>query len=187
MQDPAQPGPAAQEPGPETATWPHRLLRSIATVPLAIWIFLEEWVWDSILALMRWAGRLPPIHWLETQVSKLPPYAALIAFAVPGLTLLPFKFAALYLIAHGHKLYGVAVFIVAKLIGTAFLARIFSLTRPALMSISWFNRAYTVFMHWKDRLYAYVREMPSYQWMKARTKALKDAARAWWRSRFGKA
>jgi hypothetical protein len=181
------PPPDPKVPPSPVTTWPHKLLRTIATIPLAIWIFLEEWVWDSVLAFMRWLGKLPPIHWLETQVSRLPPYAALIVFAVPGLVLLPFKFAALYLIAHGHKLYGVMVFIVAKLIGTAFLARIFTLTKTALMTIGWFNKAYTVFSVWKEKLYAYVREMPSYQWMKARAKAMKDAARAWWRSHFCKA
>ncbi|MBL8513432.1 MAG: hypothetical protein JNJ55_05540 [Betaproteobacteria bacterium] len=168
---------------PQPATWPHKVLRTLITVPLAIWVFLEEWVWDSVLALMRWLGKLPPIHWLETQVAKLPPYAALIVFAVPGLILLPFKFAALYLIAHGHQMYGVAVFVVAKLIGTAFLARIFSLTKPALMTIGWFNKAYTWFDGWKQKLYAYVREMPVYQAIKARARGLKEVLQAWWKGR----
>ncbi len=170
---------------PPPSTWPHKLLRTLITVPLAIWVFLEEWVWDSILVFMRWVGKLPPIHWLETQVSKLPPDAALIVFAVPGLILLPFKFAALYLIAHGHKFYGLMVFVVAKLIGTAFLARIFSLTKPALMTIGWFNKFYTWFDGWKQRLYAYVREMPAYQAIKSRARAVKEAVRRWWQARTG--
>ncbi len=166
-------------------SWPRRILKSLATIPLALWIFLEEWVWDSILTFMRWLGKLPPIHWLETRVAKLPPYAALIAFVVPAIILFPFKLAALWLIAHGYKMYGVGVFIIAKIIGTAFLARIFSLTKPALMSIGWFNKAYTWFSAWKERLYAYVRALPTYQRIKAWARELKEIAKAWWQARRG--
>lgn len=165
--------------------WPRRIVKSLITIPLALWIFLEEWVWDSVLAFMRWLGKLPPIHWLETQVSKLPPYAALIVFLVPAVVLFPFKLAALWLMAHGHKMYGVAVFIIAKIIGTAFLARIFSLTKPALMTIGWFNKAYTAIDAWKQRLYAYVRALPTYQRIKAWAREIKESVKAWWRARRG--
>jgi hypothetical protein len=168
-----------------TTTWPRRLLRTLITIPLAIWIFLEEWVWDSMLAFMAWLGKLPPVHWAETQLAKLPPYAALIAFVIPGAILLPFKLAAFWLIAHGHSIYGLWVFIIAKVIGTAFLARIFSLTKPALLTIGWFNRAYTAVTGWKERLYAYVRALPAYQRIKALARELKLAVKDWWRARFG--
>jgi hypothetical protein len=171
---------------PETPqTWPRRFLRTLITIPLAIWIFLEEWVWDSMLAFMAWLGRLPPVHWVETQLSKLPPYAALIAFIIPGAILLPFKLAAFWLIAHGHGVYGMWVFVIAKVIGTAFLARIFALTRAALLTIGWFNRTYTAVIGWKDRLYAYVRALPAYQRIQALAREMKLAMKAWWRARFG--
>lgn len=173
---------------PETIpTWPRRLLRSLFTIPLAIWIFLEEWVWDSMLAFMAWLGRLPPVHWLETQIAKLPPYVALIAFVIPGAILLPFKLAAFWLIAQGHAIYGMWVFVIAKIIGTAFLARIFSLTKPALLTIGWFRRVYTAIIGWKERLYAYVRALPAYQHIKALAKAMKVAMKARWRELVGAA
>ena len=165
---------------------PRRFLRALFTIPLAIWIFLEEWVWDAILAFMAWLGKLPPVHWVETQIGKLPPYAALIAFIIPGAILLPFKFAAFWLIAHGHSVYGLWVFIIAKVIGTAFLARIFSLTKPALLTIGWFNRAYLAITGWKERLYAYVRALPAYQRIRDRARAVKVAIKAWWRGAFGR-
>ena len=124
MSDPATRRPFHQHPA--SGHWPHRLLRLLATVPLAIWVFLESGCAGQRAGLHALAGQVAADPLVETRVAKLPPYAALIVFtAVPGLILLPFKFAALYLIAHGHQMYGVAVFIVAKLIGTAFLARIF--------------------------------------------------------------
>jgi hypothetical protein len=163
------------------ASRPRRIFKSLVAIPLALWVFLEEWVWDSVLAFTRWLGKLPPIHWLETQVAKLPPYAALIVFVVPAVILFPFKLAALWLIAHGHKMYGIWVFIIAKIIGTAFLARIFSLTKPALMTIGWFNKTYNAIDGWKQRLYAYVRALPSYQRIKAWSKEFKTAVKTWWR------
>ena len=165
-------------------TWQRRTLRSLLTIPLALWIFLEEWIWEAMLAFMAWLGRLPPVHWLETQLGKLPPYAALIAFLVPALILLPFKLAAFWLIAHGHKLYGLWVFVIAKIIGTAFLARIFSLTKNALLTIVWFSKAYHAVIGWKERLYAYVRALPSYQLIRAWTQAMKQQFKDWWRQHF---
>ena len=162
-----------------------RIIRSMVSIPLAIWVFLEEWVWDAMLAFMAWLGKLPPVHWVETQISKLPPYTALVAFIIPGAIMLPFKFAAFWLIAHSHALYGFWVFVIAKIIGTAFLARIFSLTKPALLTISWFNRAYLAITGWKERLYAYVRALPAYQRIRENVHALKRAIKAWWRETFG--
>ena len=167
-------------------SWPHRLAKSLVTIPLAIWIFLEEWVWDEVLAFMRWLGKLPPVHWVEMQIGKLPPYAALIAFVIPGAILLPFKLAAFWLIAHGHAIYGMWVFIIAKVIGTAFLARIFSLTKPALLTISWFSMAYFTVTGWRDRLYAYVRALPPYQRMREWAQTAKAAMKTWWHERFSR-
>ena len=168
-----------------TQTWPRRFLRTLLTIPLALWIFFEEWVWDHVLTAMRWLGKLPPVHWLETQVAKLPPYAALIAFLIPALVLLPFKLAAFWLIAHGHKLYGLWVFVIAKLIGTAFLARIFSLTKPALLTIGWFTKAYYAVTGWKARLYAYVKALPTYQRVREWMNAAKQRVKSWFQGRAG--
>ncbi|MEO8383592.1 MAG: hypothetical protein ABI583_00010 [Betaproteobacteria bacterium] len=170
---------------PPKGTW-RRIVRSLYTIPLAIWIFLEEWVWDVMLAFMGWLGKLPPVRWTEMQISRLPPYAALIAFVIPGAILLPFKVAALWLIAHGHSIYGLWVFIVAKVVGTAFLARIFSLTKPALLTIGWFKHAYFFFTDWKERVYAYVRALPAYQRLRDAARNLKLRMKAAWHELFGR-
>ena len=190
--DRARPGQRSEIATPMTAPLdppglPRRVLRTLLAIPLAIWIFLEEWVWDHVLTFMAWLGRLPPVHWVETKIAALPAYAALIAFLIPAAILLPFKLAAFWLIASGHKMLGVSVFIVAKIIGTAFLARIFSLTKNALLTIGWFNRAYFAITGWKERLYATVRALPAYQRVRAWAHAAKQAMRAWWRETFGAA
>ncbi len=136
-----------------------------------------------MLRAMQWVAKLPPIAWLERQIGRLPPYVALIAFLIPAAVLLPFKLVALWLIAHGQKMLGVFVFIIAKIVGTAFLARIFSLTKPALMTIGWFAKSYLAFSGWKARLYAYVRATLVYQ----RVKLLSADVRLWVRRMWSKA
>lgn len=170
-------------------SWPRRILNATIAIPAVLWIFLEEWLWDNMVLFMAWLGRLPPIRWLEARLAALPPYAALIAFLIPAAILLPFKLAAFWLIAHGQAFLGGVVFIIAKIIGTAFLARIFSLTKPSLMTIVWFAACYNKIIALKERLYGYVRALPAYvrmrAWMRAAKTRVKAAVTAQWRRLFG--
>ena len=163
-----------------------RILEAFITIPVALWIFLEEWLWDAMLVFMAWLAQLPPVRWLESQIAKLPPYAALVAFLIPAAILLPFKLAAFWLIAHGQSLLGAIVFIIAKIIGTAFLSRIFSLTKNALMTIKWFARIYFAITAWKVRLYAYVRSLPAYQRIRTWVNATKARVKLWWHGLFSR-
>jgi hypothetical protein len=160
-------------------------VRGALTLLAALWIFLEEWVWDAMQACMARVGRLPGVRWCEARIAERPPYAALVAFLIPGAILVPFKLLAFWLIARGHALLGLEVFIVAKIVGTAFLARIFALTRPALLTIGWFARLHAAFTAWRDRLYAYVKSLPAWQAARAWIAAVRGTLRAWYQSRFG--
>ncbi len=184
----SQPAPVVSEPDPKPApkpkSWPRRIGGALFAIPAALWIFLEEWLWDSMLAFTAWLGRVPPVRWVENQLAKLPPYAALVAFVIPAAVLLPFKLAAFWLIAHGQAFLGGMVFITAKILGTAFLARIFSLTKNALMTIGWFALAYNTVMDWKQRIYAYVRAIPAYQRFRALLTEAKARIKARWRAMF---
>ena len=46
------------------------------------------------------------------------------------------------------------VVLAAKMLGTAAVARLFALTRPALMQLHWFARRYDRWNPWKDGLIA---------------------------------
>src|SRR5258706_1632680 len=135
--------------------------RGALTLLAALWIFLEEWIWDAMQACMAWIGKLPGVRWCEARIAGLPPYAALVAFLVPAAILVPFKLLAFWLIARGHALLGLEVFVVAKIVGTAFLARIFALTRPALLSIGWFARFHGSFTAWRGPLPRFPERLPS--------------------------
>jgi hypothetical protein len=126
-------------------------------VVLALLILLEEWGWQPLAALLGRLARWRPWARMEAAISGLPPYAALVVFALPSLLLLPLKFLALFLIANGRLVLAGLLFAAAKVGATALVARLFMLTRPALMQIGWFARAYSRFMPWKEAMEAYVR------------------------------
>jgi len=161
-----------------------RLLRHTFTAVLALVLLFEEWGWEPLAALLARLARLPLWAWVERRIAALPPWGALAIFAVPALALLPVKLLALFLIGRGHALMGLGVLIGAKLIGTAVLARLFTLTQPALMRFAWFARWYPRWKTWKDSVMDQVRR--STLWLASRR--LKAQARARWadfRRRYG--
>ena len=152
------------------------LLRNIGYAFIAVIVLFEEWGWEPLAALIARLARLPLWAWAERRIRHLPPWAALLLFAVPMLALLPVKLAALYLFANGKPATGVTLLLAAKLLGTAVLARLFQLTQPALMQLGWFARWYPRWKSWKDRLIERVRNSPP--WLAARR--LKTEVRARW-------
>jgi len=146
-------------------TSPHPT-RSLLLAPLvnlvALLLLAEQWLWATG---SRCAGALaawPPLRALENGIRRLPPWAALLAFALPGLLLLPVKLLALLAIAHGHALTGLMVFILAKVGGAMVVARIYLLTLPSLLALVWFARWHNRFMIFKDQLIARFRASPMY-------------------------
>jgi hypothetical protein len=142
-----------------------KLLRFLGSALLLPIIFFEEWGWKPLARLMARIARLPIIGQLERKISAAPPRLALVFFLVPALVLLPFKFGALWLIAQGHKLLGIGLILLAKLVSTALLGRLFHLTERQLMSFPWFAKAYTWWRTTKDRIV--VRVKASAAWRNA--------------------
>ena len=155
------------------------VLRRSVGVVLALIVLFEEWGWrplaDGLARLARW--RL----WAkaESLIAALPPYAALAVFALPTALLLPLKLVALYLIAKGQAVAAGALFVAAKVVGTALVARIFQLTQPALMRIGWFAWGYGYFVPWKDAIFAAIRSTWAWRYgriVKARVKKTVEPA-----------
>ena len=152
-----------------------RGLGHLAVGLLALVILFEEWGWEPLRRAVTWLGRLPLMGRLESAIARLPPPAALVVLLLPTLGLLPAKLAALWLIARGAALTGLAVVMVAKLVGTAVLAWLFGLTQPALMRMPWFAAAYRRWYAWKESLLTRVRA--SWAWRTGR--AVKRWLRRW--------
>lgn len=158
--------------------WFVRVLKGLASAILALLILFEEWGWEPLQRAFARLARLPLIGAIERRIATLPPYAALAVFALPSLLLLPVKLVALWLIGQGQAMLGTLVIVTAKIAGTAIVARLFVLTRPALMRLAWFAALYTRWVVWKDTLLARVRA--SWAWRAGRV--LKRAVRRRWAS-----
>lgn len=159
-----------------------RSVRRILTPPMvvlaALFIFVEEWLWDRMKAAMARVARLPVVRWLEDRLARLPAWAAVLCFFLPGLMLLPVKLGALFLIGRGRVVAGVGVIILAKVLGTAVVARFFTVCKPTLMGVGWFRAGHDWLVRMKELFYAKLRAMPAWQ----AAVALKNRAKQWLRT-----
>ncbi len=128
----------------------HRLLAPLVQLAALI-LLVEAWTWDLGSRAAARMAVWPPLRWLEARICSLPPWAALTAFVLPGLLLVPVKLLALLAIAHGHALSGIIGFLIAKLGGAAVVARIYVLTLPSLLTLTRFARWHGRFIALKDR------------------------------------
>ncbi|OYU47283.1 MAG: hypothetical protein CFE31_17315 [Rhizobiales bacterium PAR1] len=121
---------------------------------LALLFLVEAWIWERLKPAVAWLVGLIPFERfkaaLATGIARLPPYATLLVFAIPGLMLLPFKLAGLWLIGGGHVIAGGLVFLMAKTVGLAVTAFLFETCRPKLMELGWFVRFYALMLRLKD-------------------------------------
>lgn len=158
----------------------------VLQVLAALIVLFEEWGWKPLSQALAALARYAPIAALERWIASLRPYPSLLVFALPTTLLLPLKFVAMWLLAAGQYWAATGLFIGAKIASTALVARIFMLTKPKLMEIAWFARAYTWFMPWKDAFFTMIRA--SWPWRYGRM--VKNAIRlevkqAWARWRPG--
>jgi len=157
-------------------------IKRLLLVPLS-WIaatifLIEEAIWDWTAALMAKLGAVRSVHAIEKRIAALPPHWAFFTFLLPSLTIIPAKLIGLEAIATGHWLIGSGVFLLAKVLGMGFFARIFNLTRPALMQFAWFARVYDFVMHYRNRIHGYLDQWSAYQRIKRRILALVDALKS---------
>ena len=126
-------------------------------VLVALLLLFEEWGWRPLSNLVAQLARFRIWALTELWIAGLPPYGALVALGIPSAILIPAKLFGVYLLALGHVVTAAVVLIAAKLASTALIARIFLLTKPALMQIGWFQRAYDLFVPWQEALFAWIR------------------------------
>lgn len=141
----------------------------------AILMFVEEWLWEHLAALMARLAKTAAVRALEAWLAGLPPYGAIAAFLLPGALLLPVKIGALYLIAHHHALAGMCLIVAAKLVGTACAARLYAVCRPALLTLGWFRRLHDTIIRVKAWLYDAIKAMPGW----ATAVRWKNAIKSW--------
>lgn len=144
-----------------------RRLRRWLSAPLvwlaALVIAFEELAWDELSSLMGWLGRLPVLRELEQWIASRSPKTSLLLYLVPMLALLPVKLLAAFAITQGYAVFGLLVILLAKLGGTAILARLFALTQPQLMQLPLFALWYARFLRFKAYINERLAESPTWQ------------------------
>lgn len=149
-------------------------------VVLALLLLFEEWGWRPLSNLLAQLARFRIWAMAELWIAGLPPYGALVTLAIPSAILVPAKLFGVYLLALGHVISAVVVLVAAKIASTALIARLFILTKPALMQIGWFKAAYDAFVPWQQALFEWIRG--SFVWRYARVvkwRARNAVRRAW--------
>ncbi len=152
-----------------------RPFRFILLGLLVIVIFVEEWGWQPLAALAAKVARWPPLAVLERHIRKAPPRVALALFLVPAVVLVPVKVGALWLIQDGRATLGIAVILAAKVVGTAFVGRLFILVEMQLMTFPWFVRCAGWWRATRDRIMANLRR----SFLGRSARAFRRVARRW--------
>lgn len=135
-----------------------RVLRALLLSLAAVVLFIEEVGWRPLTAWMARMAKWPPLGRLEARIREVPPRWALLLFLVPAVLLFPVKLLALWLIHLGRASLGITVIVLAKLLGTALVGRLFMLTEPQLMQFAWFARALGWWRATKLRVKAWLAE-----------------------------
>ena len=133
------------------------VVRAVSLGLVVLLIFVEEWGWGPLSALVGRLARWPAIAAMESHIRRAPPRVALALFLFPALLLVPVKLAALYLIRDGRVALGVAIIVAAKLVGTAFVGRLFILVETQLMEFAWFANCVAWWRATRDRVMASLR------------------------------
>lgn len=141
--------------------------RSLIFIAALILLF-EEWIWNAMLRATARLAAHPWVQAAERRLAALEPIEALCAFILPVVALLPFKLAAVYVLARGKFIAGTLVLILAKIASTALGVRIYYTVRPQLHTIAWYARWEAAFLAWKGRMVAALRATPTWQALQAR-------------------
>ncbi|MDI1293730.1 MAG: hypothetical protein PSV18_13430 [Methylobacter sp.] len=133
---------------------------------LAIFLIIEEWLWDLLTAFGHSLSQWLNLEQFEQWLSQTTATMALVAISIPILIVTPINLVAFGLLANGLILQGILMEVLAKLLGTLLVARVFALTKPQLLTFAFLNIIYTTIMRWLQWAHAKVTETTVYRWAK---------------------
>lgn len=156
-----------------------KTVKTVFSIVLVLVLLFEEWGWEPLSRIWARLARLPLWARMERGIARLRPAWALGLLLLPMVVLFPVKLLALAMLAKGYVGGSISLIVTVKLLGTGLVARLFDLTRPALMQLGWFARWYPRWTDWKAAWFARIRM--SRPWRVGR--AMKRQAVRWWQRR----
>lgn len=123
------------------------MIKNLFLSILAVFVLVEEWLWDILATIAYWLSVILHLKRFDAWLSSLNPLPALCAFFIPLIIVTPFNLLALFLLAHGAIIQGVILELIIKLVGTLLIARVFRLTKPALLTFTWLSWIYNTVTH----------------------------------------
>jgi hypothetical protein len=154
-------------------------MKKILLSILAVILIIEEWLWDGLSAFGHFLIGLLRLDDFERWLSQVSPNVALVAFMVPVLIVTPINLFALGLLAHGLILQGIFLEIVAKLLGTLLVSRVFTLTKNQLLSFRLLAVIYSTVMRWLNWAHQKITDTTVYKLAKALKLQLKSIISGW--------
>jgi len=118
-------------------------LRIVLSVLLILWTLLEAILLPILRPLLSALSSLRLFELIGAGLGRLPPYGALVAFAVPFIIIEPIKAFALYWFGIGHLVQGGILYILSHIASIVIVERIYHAAHEPLMRIGWFKRLMT--------------------------------------------
>ena len=133
---------------------------------LAILQIIEEWFWELLTALGHKLIQWLHLKQIEQWLRRTSPIITLEAFSIPILIVAPINLVGFGLLANGLILQGILLEVLAKLLGTLLIARVFALTKPQLLTFALLMFIYTTITHWLHWAHEKIIETTVYRWAK---------------------
>jgi hypothetical protein len=129
-------------------------------ITVALVFLFEAWLWDLLEPIASAIVAQIPLDQVKKRIAnwveRLSPTLSLVVFAVPVGLLLPFKLAALWLLARGYWAGAVSALVSAKFVGLGSTAFVFDATRDKLLQLNWFRALYDRMIIWRAWAHALV-------------------------------
>jgi hypothetical protein len=156
-------------------------MKKLLLTLLAIFLIIEEWLWDLLLVAGHYLVVVLKLQNFERWLSQTSPNLALLTFLIPILIVTPINLAAFWLLLNGLIQQGVLLEILAKLLGTLLVARVFSITKPQLLTFSIIAFVYTKVSTWLKWAHAKIINTAIYRYSKQLKASVKARVQAFFR------
>ncbi len=156
---------------------------------IAIWILvafwmLEELLWDALNWIEERIAFLRLVRIFEQWVAARTPWQAAVLMLTPAAMLFPAKILGLWLLTSGHTVAGLGLILLAKVIGTAIVARMYRLCKDALLTLSWFAWGHRLVLRFSAWVHTTEAWQMATQWKTAISSRLNELKMRWsWHNR----